>query len=122
MLVWVRLPHPVLNNFNIMETSKITSIDYAVCSSFLTIYDSYKIEDEDEMIRIIVGFDELNGRSAASIINEWKSHNLLYNMGMFIKHTRHLDIEYNIKWYMDIFYCFSAKIWDLWQYIKSKVK
>jgi hypothetical protein len=47
-----------------------------------------------------------------TMINEWKAHNLIYELGMFIERTAHVDITDN-PWYIRCIYYIAAKIYDL---------
>lgn len=43
-------------------------------------------------------------RSIFSMINEWRAHNLLYSLNIQKNRTRHVDLEYPIKWYKQVAY------------------
>lgn len=76
------------------------------------IYNGYKttsIKDMKHIInynkKIFVGDNySIYKRSTFSIIIEWRAHNLLYKLGICRKRTKHVDIEYPIKWYMSACY------------------
>ena len=36
----------------------------------------------------------INRRSFNSMANEWKAHNLLYDLNLFKSHTKDLDLDY----------------------------
>ena len=62
------------------------------------IHDSYKIKTVAEMNRvidIILLTDNaiLKTRSRASILREWKAHNICYKLHLFRKSSMHTDIE-----------------------------
>lgn len=68
---------------------------------YITIYDSCLVEKDD-----IRGFvrklkndfpneNVLKNRSDGSIVREWESHNLLYDLNFKRENTRHVDIEDN---------------------------
>lgn len=46
------------------------------------------------------------------MLNEWKTHNLIYELGIFLDRTAHVDITIN-PWYIRSIYFVAAKIYDL---------
>lgn len=55
----------------------------------------------------------LDNRSIRSMIWEWKSHNLVYSLGLFRDRTRTVDINYPIPGYMNIVYFIASLFyWD----------
>lgn len=73
----------------------------------LKIMDSYLIKDVKKMeeiigIAIVKGFK--TDRSMTSMVNEWKAHNLLYNLHIARSHTKDVDIEANISKKLDFIY------------------
>lgn len=71
----------------------------------LTIRNSYLVREEAQMLK---GIDRLIDqwpesdvwiRSNASLLREWKAHNLLYDLHLFREHTKDVDFEYPQKWY-----------------------
>ena len=76
--------------------------------SVVSIEDSYKITCEDEMFDILTKFEYetkyYSKRSIISWIKEWKSHNRLYKLGLFRKHTKDCDLEENEKWWRLLIY------------------
>ena len=84
------------------EENKMKEID--VCgvkirydNGCVTILNSYKIHDKDTMrVTLECFIMETNyesNRSIESWIKEWRSHNRLYNMGLFKEHTKDCDLE-----------------------------
>ena len=67
----------------------------------VSIIDSYKIHDKDTMwVTLECFLRETNyesNRSIESWIKEWRSHNRLYNMGLFKEHTKDCELEENEK-------------------------
>ena len=67
----------------------------------IKIINSYKIEDESDMIMILEKFKYItefkSKRSMKSWIREWKSHNRLYKLGLFKSHCKDCDLEENEK-------------------------
>ena len=44
--------------------------------------------------------------------NEWKAHNLLYDLNLFRSHTKDLDLDYE-PWYRRSCYYVLSKIYNL---------
>jgi hypothetical protein len=68
------------------------------------IEDSYQIklrksiQNEVEWIIVVrKARKDLVTRTVNSYVNEWKGHNRLYNLGLFKKHTKDVDLEENQK-------------------------
>ena len=64
----------------------------------ITIIDSYKIKDKKvmkEMIKEILYKAPIyqKRRSIKSLVREWRTHNIMYNKGWFISHTKDCDLE-----------------------------
>lgn len=81
-----------------------------VNSNNTTIYNSYKISHIDEMKMILdyirKKFPEssINKRSNFSLINEWRTHNLLYNFGIYKDKTKHVDLNIDNSIWFNIGY------------------
>lgn len=83
------------------------------------VFESYKVKKKSEMEELL---DYWRGeyitlvfqRTNKSLINEWRSHNLLYNLHLFRSHTTDVDLNYPEKWYMKIIYGIISfiYIWD----------
>lgn len=58
----------------------------------------------------------LLNRSDSSLINEWSVHNLLYNMGLFKKRTKDVDLNYPLGCLEKTVYFLFGKI--AWLFIK----
>lgn len=69
--------------------------------NYFTIIDSYKITDSTTMLMILDTFFSKTKyktkRRTKDLINEWKTHNLLYKYGLFKSHTKDCDFEENEK-------------------------
>jgi hypothetical protein len=50
-----------------------------------------------------------NKRSINSLVREWKCHNMAYNRGLFITHTKDCDLESNEAMYRRIIYFFLGR-------------
>lgn len=86
--------------------------DY-VCSvteNNIKIIDSYKVENKSKMKEVLYAIQykhpecKVFKRSYNSMIAEWKTHNRLYHLGIKKSHTKDVDINYPIKWYVELLY------------------
>lgn len=68
----------------------------------ICIFDSYKIKTIKDMKAILKNLDI--DRSLFSLINEWRSHNLIYALGLFRNRTKDVNLNYKLPWYMEIIY------------------
>ena len=55
-------------------------------------------------------------RSTGSLINEWRSHNLAYKLGIKRDKTKDCDLNYELKWYQNLCYWIVGNI--AWLFIK----
>ena len=76
----------------------------------IRILDSYKITSKPEMVEILYSIQhnhpecKVFKRSYTSLVREWRTHNLLYKLGLFKSHTKDTDLNYPIKWYEEFIY------------------
>lgn len=80
----------------------------------IRIIDSYRIKDKKLMKKIILDILDKapiykTKRSIRSLIREWRSHNIFYNKGWFIKHTKDCDLEANESLYRRFVYFFLGR-------------
>ena len=91
-----------------MKEIEIEGLKIKYNKDVITIYDSYRIKEESRMLRILLTFKiKTNYQSKRNIFNwiqEWKSHNRLYRLGLFKSHTKDCDLEENERWYRLIAY------------------
>lgn len=92
-------------------------IDYNLTDTVITIKNSHYIpscemEDILQQIKADNTSDIFNKVSIDSMLDEWKAHNLIYELGMFLDRTAHVDITIN-PWYIRSIYFVAAKIYDL---------
>lgn len=98
-------------------------IKYKVTENNIHIEDSYKVWEEIEMIRVLseiklmylIGFNIKYFfclMSLDTLLNEWKAHNLLYEMHLFRSHTKDVDLNENNK-FIRFCYYILAKIYDI---------
>lgn len=82
---------------------------YEIYPDNLKIINSFLIEDEIEMKKILIDIFESypqykSNRSIQSFINEWKTHNFFYNLHILTSRTKDCDFEVKQYWYLKIFY------------------
>lgn len=87
------------------------SVSVSTNNNNIHIHNSYnikKIRDMKHYINDIRNSDdgtcEVLNRSNFSLINEWRSHNLLYALGIFRTHTKDVDLESNPSIFFTIGY------------------
>ena len=93
-------------------------VKYHVTPNNVTIYDSYKVTHTGDMEYLIqkIRYNYplnnyiINKRSMSSLINEWKAHNLLYDLHLFRSHTRNVDLN-NEPWYRKVIYQILSKFY-----------
>lgn len=80
-----------------------------------TIADSYKTRSRAEMCDVIRKNKSkhpvpapLYFRSVYSLVDEWRAHNLLYDLHLFRNHTKDVDFEYPQRWYLSIIWAFLS--------------
>lgn len=96
-----------------------SKIEYSINSDNLSIKNSYKIKSGKEMTDILF---EISSKSdfntivwklpMSRMVNEWKAHNLLYNLGLFKSHTKDVDIN-DEPWYRRFCYLILSKFYNL---------
>lgn len=85
-----------------------------VSSNNIKIIDSYKLNNKKEMKSVIE--EVLNKtplyhqtRSVKALVREWRSHNILYKLGLFKTHTKDCDLESNEKLHRRFVYFFLGR-------------
>lgn len=88
-------------------------IDEHVCtvtSNNIHIKDSYDIKKRSEMKEILYAIQykspdcNVFKRSYNSMISEWRTHNRLYRLGYKKDRTGSVDLNYPLKWYIELAY------------------
>lgn len=77
-----------------------------------TIFDSYQVKTPSDMklvIKEIRNFVEdndytINSRSITSMLREWRSHNLLYSLGLFRSRVKDVDLNTVHQWWLKTLY------------------
>lgn len=74
------------------------------------IRDSYKVTSKAQMKEILYAIQYKHPdcntfkRSYNSLIAEWRAHNRLYRLGIEKDRTRSVDLNYPLKWYVELAY------------------
>ena len=107
-----------------MEERKIYGLKVIYTSKVMIIKDSYKIKNPDKMkdfLKIALNKTEeyYTDRSYKSLINEWISHNHLYSLHLFRKHTKDCDFENKQNFLLTISYFILGLSF---RKIKNKIK
>lgn len=75
------------------------------------ILNSYRVKNIGDMIDILYKIQDksesgmaVNKRSIWGMINEWRTHNLLYSLGIEKDRTKSVDLDYKQPWYMSVAY------------------
>ena len=70
------------------------------------IEDSYKAKNLNLEVMTIIRERHFRGfkstRTFDSYVREWRGHNRLYKLHLFRKHTKDVDLDENMKPYMEI--------------------
>lgn len=76
-----------------------------------TIFDSYKVKSPWDMESIIYYIKReasddmaINKRNISSMIYEWRTHNLLYSLGILRDRVKDVDLNTNQPWYVKALY------------------
>ena len=101
-----------MTEFIIKEHKIITS------SNNIHIEDSYQIKGIFEMLSFLELIQEqakgstiiFKKRSYGSLICEWRTHNLLYDLHLFRSHTKDVDLN-DIKWYYNLIYIILSPLY-----------
>lgn len=76
-----------------------------VSKNNIRIKDGYKVTSKSEMETILYILqywhpecEVFKVRKWNNLIREWRSHNRLYKLGLFKKHTQHVDLDVYETW------------------------
>lgn len=81
-----------------------------VTGSNINIKDSYKVTSKSEMKEMLYAIQHNHPectsfkRSYESLMAEWRAHNRLYRWGIKRDHTADVDLNYPLKWYVELIY------------------
>lgn len=75
------------------------------------ILNSYRVKNIEDMIDILYKIQDkskpemaVNKRSIWGMLNEWRTHNLLYSLGIEKDRTKSVGLDYKQPWYMSVAY------------------
>lgn len=94
----------------ISELSELYNIDFGISENNVTIYNSYRIKRKSLIKHIIKSFKQeypnhnVSKISTFLLVNEWATHNLFYNLGIYRNRTKDTDLNVGKKWYINIVY------------------
>ena len=93
----------------------IEDIAYTVSDSNIRVIDSWDVSKEtfDPFLNKLRKENPENAvlvnRSNKSLRREWALHNFLYDIGIWKSHTKDVDLNYPLKWYISaIYWVFGA--------------
>ena len=97
-----------------MVEFEVNGLKIQVTPLNITIIDSYRIKSKKVMKEII---EEIlykapiykRNRSIKALVREWRTHNIFYNKGWFINHTKDCDLEIDEALYRRIVYFFLGR-------------
>lgn len=81
-----------------------------VSANNVHIKESYKVTSKAEMKEILYAVQHNHpecktfNRSYNSLIAEWRAHNRLYRLGYKRQRTGDVDLNYPLKWYVELAY------------------
>ena len=90
----------------------IEAVELNVTTNNVTIIDSFKIKHLKQMLDVVNYIKTINSTSISkhsifSMLSEWRSHNLLYWLGIFNERTKHCDLNFESS-YKKIGYIFLS--------------
>ena len=95
-------------------------MNISVTKDNLTIRDSFMVVSENEMKEILLQVKEkyadcrvFGNRSIVNLINEWMSHNLLFELGFMTAFTQHVDLVSNQRWFLRIPYFLLGNLYRM---------
>ena len=97
-----------------METLVLQDAVCEIYNANIHIKDSYKIKSKRKMQEILYDVKHYINqkglecktflRSDKSLIAEWRTHNRLYKLGYKRERTADVDLNYPLKWYVELAY------------------
>lgn len=81
-----------------------------VTANNVHIKDSYKVSSKSEMKEMLYAIQyrypecKTFNRSYESLISEWRAHNRLYRLKFKRNHTKDVDLNFPLKWYIELIY------------------
>ena len=93
-----------------VSTELVNGYVCTISDNNIHIKDSYRVFDKSEMKEMLYTIwtkrPDCNvfKRSYDSMIAEWRAHNLAYRWGIEKDRTKDVDINYPLKWYVELIY------------------
>lgn len=95
----------------IIVTHKNFVLKVHISEDNTTIFDSYQVKSPWDMESIIYYIKReasddmaINKRNISSMIYEWRTHNLLYSLGILKDRVKDVDLNTNQPWYVKALY------------------
>lgn len=95
-------------------------MNISVTKDNLTIRDSFMVMSENEMKEILLHIKEkhaecrvFDNRSIGNLINEWMSHNLLFELGYMTAFTQHVGLGSNQSWFLRFHYFLLGNLYRM---------
>lgn len=86
-----------------------------ISESNIHISDSFRVKSIKDMKAILMNIKRhtlidypLNKKTLRGMINEWRTHNLLYSLGILRNRTGSVDLAVNQHWYFKILYAIGS--------------
>ena len=85
-------------------------MEYIITDNNIHIPNSYQITKKKQMKEILLQIKSEHSkchvfnRSIKSLCSEWKAHNRLYKLGIEPDRTKSVDLNYPLKWYVELIY------------------
>lgn len=101
----------MLLHYNVSE-----HIEFSISDEVVYIWDSYKVKTIPEMEYIIMTLRikypscKALERSNNSLINEWRTYNLFYTLGLFKDHVKNVCLGTN-PWHINIMYSLLSPLY-----------
>lgn len=101
-----------------------TAVDVAVHETYIHIWESYKITSKKEMLSLLYIIKDkfsdnkysewyVQKGDITDMIDEWRAHNLLYNLHIKRAQTADSDLNEN-KWYVKLCYKVLSVLYSLY--------
>lgn len=100
--------------FDWCKQYQIDGISIYIGDNGINILDSYKIKKVKHMKEVLSQLSTNNEYKKIKLdkkwlqICEWKTHNLLFNLGYKQERTKHLDLNEGNKWFIKLGYVFLS--------------
>ena len=80
----------------------IDAVELNITTNNVAIINSFKIKHLKQMLDVInyiktINSTSISSRSIFSMLSEWRAHNLLYWLGIFVERTKHCDLNFEVS-------------------------